>query len=199
MATSVEHTRPLPRTRTRSRGRFFHLVAVLHRWAESGWAGPATGTWTFFQSSVVPGPSDLLLIPLGLSDPPRVYRLAGWSIVGSTLGALVAFAIGALAFDTAQPLLGWIGISAAEVEATRTLFERYGWMFVFISAVTPVSTKIVCIAAGALGVPLPHFFFAILAGRATRFLAVATLVRFAGERLVAKLEKRAGRPIETWR
>ena len=197
MATTVEHARPLPRAR--SRGRFFRLVALLHRWAESGWAGPASGTWTFAQSSVVPGPSDLLLIPLGLSDPPRVFRLAGWSIIGSTLGALVAFAIGALAFESAQPVLGWLGVSTAELAGSRALFEEYGWMFVFLSTVTPVSTKIMCIAAGALGVPLPHFFFAILLGRATRFLAIALLVRFAGERLVARLERRAGQPIESWR
>lgn len=197
MAASVEHSRPLPRRRSRSR--FLQLVALLHRWAESGWAGPATGTWTLLQSSVVPGPADLLLIPLGLSDPPRVYRLAAWSIVGATLGGLLAYALGALAFETLEPALGWVGVSAREVEASQGLFDEYGWMFVFVSTVTPVSTKLVCIAAGALGVPLPHFLFALVAGRAVRFLVISTIVRFAGERLVAKLERKVGRPIESWK
>ena len=49
----------------------------LHGWAESGWAGPAVGVWGVLQSSVVPGPSDTLLIPLGIAwSAPRLINLA---------------------------------------------------------------------------------------------------------------------------
>ena len=201
MAVPVDSSPAIPKlaARSRVRGRFVHLLAVLHRWAESGWAGPAAGTWAFLQSSVVPGPSDLLLIPLGLSDPPKVYRLAACSILGATHGGLVAFALGALAFGTIEPILAWLGIGPEELLRSRATFEQHGWMFVVISTVTPLSTKIVSIAAGAFGVPLPHFLFAILVGRAVRYLAVATLVRFAGAWLVNFLEKRTGVPIEAWK
>lgn len=194
MASSIEHESPP--ARPRSPGRWVRLVAVLHRWAESGWAGPATGVWTFLQSSVVIGPADLLLVPLGLSDPRRVYRLALWSVAGATLGAIVAFALGALAFESVQPLLGWMGVGPEELERSRELFDEHGWLFVALSTVTPISTKLVCIAAGAFGVPFPHFVVAVFLGRATRFLVIATLVRFAGERLVRILERRTGRSIE---
>ena len=201
MAVPVDSSPAVPKVsvRPRPRGRFMHLLAVLHRWAESGWAGPAAGSWAFLQSSVVPGPADLLLIPLGVSDPPKVYRLAGWSILGATLGGLAAFALGALAFGTIMPILGLFGVGPDELVRSRALFEAHGWMFVMLSTITPLSTKLVSIAAGAFGVPLPHFLFAIFAGRAVRFLVVATLVRFAGTWLVRFLERRTGVPIEAWK
>jgi membrane protein YqaA with SNARE-associated domain len=61
---------------------------------------------------------------------------------------------------------------------------------------SPLSTKFVCIAAGAFGVPLGEFALALFAGRATRFTAIALIVRFAGERLRAYLERKFGRAPE---
>ena len=184
---------PLKRLR---RG-FVHLLAVFHRWAESGWAGSAVGTWALLQGSVVPGPSDALLVPLGLSDPRRVFRLAAWAVVGATLGGLVAYAIGLFAFDDiGRPLLGLVGVSEASLEKSRGMFERRGWMLVALSAISPLSTKVVCLAAGSFGVPPWQFAAGLLSGRAARFLGLATVIRFAGERLTGWLERKFGRPID---
>jgi membrane protein YqaA with SNARE-associated domain len=174
-----------------------HVLAVFHRWAESGWAGSAVGTWALLQGSVVPGPSDALLLPLGLSDPGRVFKLALWATLGATLGGLLAYAIGRLAFDdVGRPALGLMGVSEATLLRSRGLFERRGWAIVALSAISPLSTKAVCLAAGSFGVPPLQFVAGLLAGRATRFLAVALLVRFAGERITARIERKFGRPIE---
>ena len=171
-----------------SRGRLRRLISTLHDWAESGWAGAATGTWGLMQGSVVPGPSDILLVPLGLADPPRVFRLAAWATAGSAVGGLIAYAIGALAFETVgQWLIGHLGLSAVSVESQRARFDEHGAWLVALSAISPLPTKIVCIAAGAFGVPIPAFFLAIFAGRATRFFAIASVVRFAGEWIARKL------------
>ena len=176
------------------------LLAIFHRWAESGWAGSAVGAWAVLQGSVVPGPSDVLLVPLGLSDPKRVYYLALWATVGATLGGLVAYAIGALAFEeVGRPLLGLVGVSPRTLERYRTLFEQRGWMIVALSAMSPLSTKVVCLAAGSFAVPPLQFVAGLVLGRAARFLAVATLVRFAGEWLRRRLENRLGRPLDELR
>ena len=176
---------------------FVHLFAMFHRWAESGWAGGAVGTWGLLQGSVVPGPSDALLVPFGLSDPRRAFRLAAWAVVGATLGGLVAYAIGLFAFDDiGRPLLGLVGVSEATLEKSRGMFERQGWMLVALSAISPLPTKAVCLAAGSFGVPAWQFAAGLVAGRATRFLVLATVIRFAGERLTARLERKFGRRIE---
>src|ERR671915_1958551 len=82
-------------------------LAQLHRLAEAGWAATAVGAWAFLQASVVPGPVDGVLVPLGLADPRRAWRFAWSALTGSTLGSLIAYLIGALAFETVgRALLG---------------------------------------------------------------------------------------------
>jgi len=177
-----------------------HLLAVFHRWAESGWAGSAVGTWAFLQGSVVPGPSDALLLPLGLADPRRGFPLPLWATMGATIGGLVAYAIGLLAFDEiGRPVLGLIGVSDGMLARSRGLFERQGWKIVALSAVSPLSTKAVCLAAGSFGVPPLQFVAGLVTGRALRFLTVATIIRFAGKRLTARLERKLGRPLDDLR
>ena len=167
------------------------VLATLHRWAESGWSGPAVGSWNAIQGAIVPGPADALLVPLGLADPPRVWRLATWAILGSVVGGLVAFSIGRFAFDEiGEPIFRLLGFGSEELAVLDRQFSRHGWLFVIVSTLTPISTKIVCIAAGAFGVPLPHFALALIAGRGGRFLFIAALIRFAGERFNRWLVRR---------
>ena len=173
------------RPRNRVRRSLERLLGVLHRWAESGWSGPAVGTWGVLQGSVVPGPTDTLLVPLGVADPPRVWRLALWALAGATAGGLAAYAIGALAFDElGRPLLSLMGVGPADLSHSAELFADKGWMLVVLSSFSPISTKLACIAAGAFGVPFGEFALAIAGGRAIRFAAVALVVRFAGEKLL---------------
>lgn len=193
--SSGEHRSAQPRNRVRRL--FFHLVARLHRWAESGWAKSAIAGWAFFQGSVVPGPSDILLIPLALADPRRAFTFAGAATAGAIAGGTIAYALGALAFEeVARPLISLFGVSDARWEALRSLFERRGWMLVMLSTVSPLSTKLVCIAAGSFGVPWPHFVASLAVGRAARFFLVALVVRLAGQKLTARIERAVGRTLE---
>jgi membrane protein YqaA with SNARE-associated domain len=70
------------------------------------------------------------------------------------------------------------------------MFDRHGWLLVFVSTISPLSTKLTCIAAGAFGLPVVTFFPALLVGRAIRFTALTILLRFAGERWVPRLVRR---------
>jgi membrane protein YqaA with SNARE-associated domain len=156
----------------------------LHRYAESGWSGPATAGWTFAQGSMMPGPADALLVPFGLADPRRVYRLALWALAGSTLGGILAYTAGAYAFpEIVAPLLGLFGIDPTELASIRTLFARHGWMLVVVSSVSPFPSKLVSVSAGAFGIPFPVFALALAAGRAARFFTIAVLIQLAGERI----------------
>ena len=177
--------------RARVRRAAARLLRRLHDLAESGWGGLAAFAWGFGQSSVVPGPSEALLIPLALADPRAAWRLAAWTLAGTVLGGFVAYAIGALAFDAVgQPMLALVGIGRDELEGMRALAERRGPLLVFVSAVTPVSTKVVSIAAGAFGLPFGEFALALVLARGARLFVVAALLRFTGERLRAYLERR---------
>jgi membrane protein YqaA with SNARE-associated domain len=202
-------TRPAPggyaehrdgHTGNRVRRALVSLVARLHRWAESGSAGSAVCTWGALQGSVVPGPSDALFLPLGLADSRRAMRLAAWATLGATAGGLIAYAIGAFAFDSVgRPLVSLFGVGPARWASFESLFLRRGAMLVLLSTLSPLSTKLVCIGAGAFGVPFGPFALALGAGRAGRFAVLGLVVRFAGDRLVGWVERKLGRPISVVR
>jgi len=167
------------------------LFGVLYRWAESGWSRSAVATWSFLQSSVVPGPSDALLVPLGLADPKRAFDLALWAILGSVLGGLVAYMIGALAFDhLGAPALALMGVSDQTLQRIGAMFAEKGWVVVVVGMLPFLSAKAICIAAGAFGVPVLEFTLAVFATRSVRFLLTAALLRFAGTRIARWIERR---------
>jgi membrane protein YqaA with SNARE-associated domain len=78
-------------------------------------------------------------------------------------------------------------VSEATLASSAGMFARHGWMLVFIATISPLSTKLTCIAAGAFALPLPQFLPALVAGRAIRFAALTLLLRFAGERIESRL------------
>src|SRR5687768_14014458 len=115
------------------------LIAALHRWAESGWAGAATATWEVLQSSVVPGPSGVVFAPLAVADPPRAPKLAVWGTVGAVAGGCIAYLIGVHAFDeVGRGILSMFGMSDARIASSEALFERHGWKLVVLSTLSPL-------------------------------------------------------------
>lgn len=194
LPASGEHRDVRPRNRVRRA--FVALIARLHRWAESGRAGSAVCTWNCLQGSVVPGPSEALFLPLGLADPRRALRLALWAAVGAIAGGLISYGIGRYAFDAVgRPLISLFGMGPDRWHALEGVFHRRGAMLVLLSTISPLPTKLVSIGAGAFGVPFPAYVVALALGRVGRFGVLGLIVRFAGDRLVARLEKRLGRSI----
>lgn len=169
------------------------VLDTLHRWAESGWAGPAVGVWGVLQSSVMPGPSDAVLLPLGISDPPRVYRLALWAWGASIIGGFITYLMGsAAATGGARELLLMVGVSERMLASMMGLFAKHGWWLVFFGAFGPLSTKLVCVVAGMMAMPAPLFLLSLAAGRGVRFLALAIIIHAGGERLQRWIRARRG-------
>ena len=191
---------PLPRRRHPVRRWLLHLVAVLHRWAESGRARSATATWGFVQSSIIAGPPDALIVPLGLADPKRVFSFAFWTTVGSFLGALTAFFIGVFAFEKLGiPMFSLIGVGTNTIQHAREMFVEHTSLIVLASSLglLPVPANVMSIVSGGFGVPLFLFAPVFLFGRSMRFFIVAIIIRFAGSRLVGWIEWTVGRPFAT--
>jgi membrane protein YqaA with SNARE-associated domain len=198
--TSLEQSRVTDariRSTERLSGGAVRVLVALHRVAEAGWATTAVGVWGFLQASVVPGPVDGVLVPLGLADPRRAWRFAWSALVGCALGALVAYAIGAVAFESiGRPILDWLDVSAREMENARAMFKQKGLWIVLLSTVTPLSTKLVSIGAGAFGIPVLPFVATIAAGRAVRYATVAFVVRYFGDHVERYVVRRYGRTLD---
>lgn len=171
---------------------FGRIFETLDRWARSGFAGPATGLWGFLQSSIVPGPSDSLLLPLGLANPSRGFYLGCWAAAGSMAGSLVAYWIGALAFNLfGTPLMELIGISETEMATMAAQFAERGWIVIALGLLPLLSSKIVAYSAGALKYPFWTFALLIAILRGGRFLATGAVLQIGGVRARAWLQERA--------
>ncbi len=193
---------PLPRRRQPVQRWLLHVVAVLHRWAESGRARSASATWGFVQTSIIAGLPDALIIPLGLADPKRVFSFAFWTTVGSFFGALAVFSIGVFAFERfGIPLFSLIGVGANTIQHARAMFAEHALLVVLVGSMglLPVPANVMSVASGGFGVPLFLFAPVFLFGRSTHYFVVALIIRFAGSRLVGWIERRVGRPFATLR
>jgi membrane protein YqaA with SNARE-associated domain len=182
---------PEQRNRSAPARAIARVLALLNRWAESGWSGAAAAVWALLQSSVVPGPSDAVLIPLGLADPKKALTLAFWTIVGSTLGALAAYWIGAVAYDSVGlPLLTWLGVGHDQLARIEEMFAQRGWIVVALASLPMLSSKAAAIIAGAFGLPVGQFLVITLAVRGGRFVAEGLVLRFAGGWVKKRLASR---------
>lgn len=152
------------------------------------------------QNSIIAGPPDALIVPLGLADPKRVFSFAFWTTVGSFFGALAAFFIGVFAFEKLGiPLFSLMGVGMNTIQHAREMFVEHTLLIVLASSlgVLPVPVNVMSIVSGGFGVSLFLFAPVFLFGRSMRFFIVAVIIRFAGSRLVSWIERRAGRPFAT--
>jgi len=163
------------------------LLRMLQRWADAGWSNSVVLAWGLLQGCVFPGLADLFFLPLAIARPERAYVLALIATAGTLLGSMLLYVAGAEALAVLQgPLAVRIGITAARMEEYRATLAQYGAWAIFASTMSPLSTKLTSIASGAIGVPWPQFLFALLAGRLTRTLGFAWLVRHGGAAAVQR-------------
>ncbi len=154
------------------------LWAAIERFAHARGAIPAVFLWNLGQGSVVPGPAELLLVPLAVADPPRAPRLALAAALGSILGGCIAYWIGVAAFTAVgKPVLLFLGVSDTMLASAMAMMVKHGWLFILGSTLTPLSTKAISIGAGAVAMPFPLFALALAVGRTLRFSLDVVLLR----------------------
>lgn len=132
--------------------------------------------WVAIESVIIPIPSELVLPFAGFlaADPASIEPLTGarWSIpllvvaatVGSLVGALVAYAIGAWA---GRPILirwgRYLRFTESDLERTERFFARWGNAASFFGRLVPVLRSLVSFAAGVARMPLrPFVLYTIL-------------------------------------
>ncbi|MCU0634250.1 MAG: hypothetical protein MUE41_05200 [Gemmatimonadaceae bacterium] len=169
----------------RADGRGARLLAWLHAQAERGWSGSVILAWGVLQGSVVPGPADVVYAPLAAAHASRAVRFALLAALGSTIGGVIAYAIGTQVGvmddgGVVSRALARLGIDAVALEPWRARTIAWGWALVLLATVSPLSTKLVCVAAGAFGVAPISFLAALAAGRTARTLSIAWLASRVG-------------------
>jgi membrane protein YqaA with SNARE-associated domain len=172
----------------RSRG-----FRALYDWtmanASGRYAWAALFAFAFAESSFFPLPPDLLLIPMVLADRKRAFLIALVCTLGSVMGGMLGYAIGALLFDSVGR---WIisAYGSGDLDAFRDAYARWGQWIILFQGLTPIPYKIVTIATGFAG--FPFFLFVAMSAitRGFRYFVEASLLYFFGEPIRGFIEKR---------
>ncbi|VAV96847.1 FIG139438: lipoprotein B [hydrothermal vent metagenome] len=146
----------------------------------------------FIESWIFPIPPDVMLIPMVLARPQAAWRIAGICTLASVLGGILGYGIGWFAFTSiGQPVLEIYGKVEA-YEAFKNWFDQWGFWAAFGAGFTPFPYKVITITSGAVHLNFIIFMLASVLSRGGRFFLVAAIIRFAGDRARAQIEKHFG-------
>lgn len=141
------------------------------------------------ESSFFPVPPDVLLIAMLMAGVGRWKYYALMTTVGSLIGGMLGYAIGAIFFGAVgESLIAFYGLEESLLHVTK-LFEANAFWAIFISGFTPIPYKVFTITAGFFGVDFLVFMVASLLGRGMRFFLVAYLTKLFGKQAGALLYK----------
>lgn len=169
------------------------LFDRFYRWtiglAQSRHAPLALGAIAFAESSFFPIPPDALLIPMSIAKPRSAWAYALICTIGSVLGAMLGYAIGALLYDTAGHWLIQLYGYGDKIATMRAFYAKWGALAILIKGLTPIPFKLVTIVSGLMGYNFSLFVVLAAITRGARFFIVAVLMRFYGAQINALLER----------
>jgi membrane protein DedA with SNARE-associated domain len=133
--------------------------------------------WKVSQSTADPG----TLEPL-TRQPWNLFLAVAFATVGSVIGALAGYAIGAWG---GRPILDrwgrYVGIGAEDLDRADRWFDRWGNLAVFAGRMVPLVRTFVSYPAGISRMPLGRFLFFSTLGSLPWNLALITAGYLVGE------------------
>ena len=141
--------------------------------AYGGW-GVLVGM--FLESSIIPVPSELILVGAGsLGISPITVAIYGG--IGSTLGAIVGYYIRKWGGRPVVDKYGkYLLLTPKRVEKAEAEVKRHGPVFVLFARLVPlIPFKVFSIASGILKVDLPQFAIYTLLGTLVRAYMLASV------------------------
>jgi membrane protein YqaA with SNARE-associated domain len=162
-----------------------HVTALAqHRCATLALAAIA-----FADSSFLPVPPDMLLVPMAIVRPERLLRLLIVCTIASALGAAAGYLIGCWLWDlVGAPLIDFFGYRDA-FAAYQNLVAVWGVWIIIAKAFTPIPFKVAAIGAGVAAMDPVTFMVAAVLGRALHFAMVGVAIVLFGERVMAIVER----------
>ena len=172
------------------------MLRSLYNWCIDA-AGKPHAAWilaavAFAESSFLPVPPDIMLIPMALARPDRAWRFAALCTVASVAGGMLGYFIGAELYDSVGLWLIRLYGYGDKVEAFRAAYAQYGAWIILLKGLTPIPYKLVTIASGFAGYNFGAFVGLSVLTRGARFFVEAFLLVRYGPPARGMIEKRLG-------
>lgn len=143
----------------------------LERLGDRGASGRTIFVASFLESTVVPIPIEIALVPLMVSRRDRLWWIATMASLGCLAGAGVGYIVGYLAFESVgRPLIDALGYTTALEQATAEI-RRDGFWFVISIGIAPIPFQAATVGAGLVAYPIAGFVVAASLARATQIVS----------------------------
>jgi membrane protein YqaA with SNARE-associated domain len=137
---------------------FRKMTELIRRFANHRFAAVWLFLYSIAESIIIPIPADVMLVPMALGNRKKAFFFASIAALGSTIGGLIGYSIGFLAFHTiAEPVLNWLcqywPNSCPEIVLPwlKQLFVQYGMLVIAVSSFAPLIPYRFAILAAGLG------------------------------------------------
>jgi membrane protein DedA with SNARE-associated domain len=148
--------------------------------------------WLALESAGVPVPNEIVLLlagSLATKGETSAPVLVIVAVLGSLLGASVAYAIGLRGGRSAVLRFGrYIRLDEKRLDAIEAQFTRAGALAVFVARVTPFVRTVASFAAGMLRLPRRTFTLATIAGSLVWCIVMVSLGDLLGNNYTVALK-----------
>lgn len=157
------------------------LAARLQAWMESDKALWGVFFASLAETTVVPIPIEVALIPVMLTNPRRLWLVATVALAGCIVGASIGYWIGYGAYGTiGKPFIEALG-ATEQFEVYRLKLDERGFWHVLVIAITPIPFQIAYLGAGVVQMAFWKFLLAAAIGRGVRYFGLALFVAILGK------------------
>ena len=163
-------------------------------WAEHKYGPVAMVSIALLEPIFLPIPADLLLLAMCLGKPKKALHYGLWVSAFSALGGCSAFGLGlaigkerVLAFLQNAPFAATY--LQSKTDQALTLYARYDFWAVAISALTPVPYMLFSWLGGFAKISFRLFVLTSLVFRSLRFGSQAVLIYFLADRAKPWIDK----------
>ena len=145
---------------------------------------------SFAESSFFPLPPDIMLVPMCLAEPKKLWRYTNICALASLIGGLFGYAVGFYLFESVGRLIIDLYNAQESFQRFQDMFAEFGPWFLILKGVTPIPYKLLTITAGFAHLDLTVFILCSIVARFSRFYMIAILLHFYGPQVRDIIEKR---------
>lgn len=168
-----------------------HVLRPIYDWflrqAASGHAPYSLALLAFCEAVFLPVPPDVMLAPMVLKRPERIWRYALITTLASVAGGCVSYGIGYFFVDIAKAMLGHR--TQFSLDDYKHFFHDWGVGLILLKGLIPIPYMIITYAAGVAQFSFFLFVIASLATRGGRFCLTAYLAKRYGPQVQERIER----------